>query len=230
MTGGLTSRARVLVVEDNDFTRTTVCGALRDAGVHVVGDTGSAADALALAAQTAPHAALLDLDLGRGPSGIDIAVALRESFPAIGIVILTSYGDPRLTGRNVDHLPGGSVYLVKSDLTSTDALARAIGASMRLAADAGSVSRSAMPAPRGSTAGLTDAQVEVARMVAEGLSNAEIASRRGVSDASVERIIMRIARELGIESDSSTNRRVLIAREYLRQSGAGFDAGRSPGP
>jgi len=214
---------RVMVVEDNAFARATVTGALEGGAddIHVVCDTASAVEALDRGRRLAPHAALLDLDLGRGPSGIDIAVALRESFPAIGVVILTSYGDPRLTGRNVDHLPGGSVYLVKSDLSSTDALARAIGASMRLAADVGSGSRSALPAPRGSTAGLTDAQVEVARMVAEGLSNAEIATRRGVSATSVERLIMRVARELGIETTSASNRRVLIAREYLRQTGVG---------
>jgi DNA-binding NarL/FixJ family response regulator len=229
MTGGNSLRARVLVVEDNAFTRTTVCGALRDAGINVVADTGSASEALEIARRVSPHAAVLDLDLGRGPTGIDVAVALREEFPTIGIVILTSYGDPRLTGRNVSHIPGGSVYLVKSDLSSAQALADAVDNSLRLAASPGAPGRSALPVPRGSTAGLTDAQVEVARMVAEGLSNAEIAARRGVSAPSVERIIMRVARELGIESTSATNRRVLIAREYLRQAGADLDRDGSPG-
>lgn len=216
-------KARVLVVEDNGFTRTTVCGALRDAGVNVVADTASAAEALELAARHQPHAALLDLDLGPGPTGIDVAVALREANPTIGIVVLTSYSDPRLTGRNVDHLPGGSVYLTKDEMTSADALARSIGTSMRMAADPRSAASSATPSAKGSTATLTDMQVEVARMVADGLSNAEIASRRGVSAVTVERMIMRIARGLGIETTSATNRRVLIAREFLRQAGVGGD-------
>lgn len=214
-------RARVMVVEDNAFTRTTVCGALRDAGINVVADTGSAADALDLASRFAPHAAVIDLDLGEGPNGVDLAAALREALPAIGIVILTSFADPRLTGRNVDHLPGGSVYVVKSELTDTRLLARAIGNAMRMAADARLASQPVITRPKGTTAGLTDAQVEVARMVAEGLSNAEIATRRGVSATSVERLIMRVARELGIETTSASNRRVLIAREYLRQTGVG---------
>ena len=216
-------KARVLVVEDNGFTRTTVCGALRDAGVNVVADTASAAEALELAARHQPHAALLDLDLGPGPTGIDVAVALREANPTIGIVVLTSYSDPRLTGRNVDHLPGGSVYLTKDEMTSAEALARSIGTSMRMAADPRSAASSATPSAKGSTATLTDMQVEVARMVADGLSNAEIASRRGVSAVTVERMIMRIARGLGIETTSATNRRVLIAREFLRQAGVGGD-------
>lgn len=210
-----------MVVEDNAFTRTTVCGALRDAGINVVADTGSAADALDLASRFAPHAAVIDLDLGEGPNGVDLAAALREALPAIGIVILTSFADPRLTGRNVDHLPGGSMYVVKSELTDTRLLARAIGNAMRMAADARLASQPVITRPKGTTAGLTDAQVEVARMVAEGLSNAEIATRRGVSATSVERLIMRVARELGIETTSASNRRVLIAREYLRQTGVG---------
>lgn len=221
-------KARVLVVEDHAFTRATVCGALRDAGVNVVADTGSAAEALELAARFEPHAALLDLDLGPGPTGVDVAMELRQMLPAIGIAILTSYADPRLTGRNVGHLPGGTVYLTKDDMTSADSIARAIGTSMRMAADAKGAATSPLPRPRGSTAALTDTQVEVARMIAEGLSNAEIAERRGVSPTTVERIIMRIARELGIETTSSTNRRVLIAREFLRRSGAGVD-GSPPG-
>lgn len=214
-------RARIMVVEDNAFTRTTVCGALRDAGINVVADTGSAAEALEMASRFAPHAAVLDLDLGEGPNGVDLAVALREALPAIGIVILTSFADPRLTGRNVDHLPGGSVYMVKSELSDARALARAIGNSIRMASDEGLVQQPVLPRPKGSTASLTDAQVEVARMVAEGLSNAEIAARRGVSATSVERLIMRVARELGIETTSASNRRVMIAREYLRQTGVG---------
>lgn len=214
-------RARIMVVEDNAFTRTTVCGALRDAGINVVADTGSAAEALEMASRFAPHAAVLDLDLGEGPNGVDLAVALREALPAIGIVILTSFADPRLTGRNVDHLPGGSIYMVKSELSDARALARAIGNSIRMASDEGLVQQPVLPRPKGSTAGLTDAQVEVARMVAEGLSNAEIAARRGVSATSVERLIMRVARELGIETTSASNRRVMIAREYLRQTGVG---------
>ncbi len=223
MTPSRSVKARVLVVEDNGFTRTTVCGALRDAGVNVVADTASAAEALELAARHQPHAALLDLDLGPGPTGIDVAVALREANPTIGIVVLTSYSDPRLTGRNVDHLPGGSVYLTKDEMSSADALARSIGTSMRMAADPRSAAAPAAPSVKGSTATLTDMQVEVARMVADGLSNAEIASRRGVSAVTVERMIMRIARGLGIETTSATNRRVLIAREFLRQAGVGGD-------
>lgn len=54
---------RVLVVEDNDFTRMTLSGALVNAGLDVVGETGSAAKALRIARRRAPDAAMLDLSL-----------------------------------------------------------------------------------------------------------------------------------------------------------------------
>ena len=217
MSAERTGAPRVLVVEDDGFTRTTLCAALRGLGIDVVADTGSAAQALDLAARHTPDAALLDLDLGPGPGGIEVAIGLRGTLPQVGVVILTGYSDPRLTGRSVDALPGGTMFMTKGELSSAEVLARAIRTSMRLAADPKASAVSVHPRPRGATAGLTDTQVEVARMVADGLSNAEIAVRRHVSSATVERIIQRIARELGIETTSSTNRRVMIAREFLRQ-------------
>lgn len=212
--------SRVLVVEDNEFTRATLCGALRGAGVNVVADTATASDAIALADDLRPDVALLDLDLGRGPSGIDLAVALRRDLPAIGIVILTSYEDPRLTGRNVDHLPPASQYLVKADLRDTDALVLAIDRALNLARHPQRDAMPGLPPARGDLARLTDAQVEVMRLLAEGRTNADIARRRGISAASVERTVLAIARELGIDAGEGTNRRVLIARAYLRMSGA----------
>ncbi len=218
MSRQIREHARVIVVEDDAFTRATLCGALRDEGVNVVGDAASGSEALALATSLSPHAAVIDLDLGGGPNGIDVAAGLREAFPTIGIVILTSYDDPRLTGRNVDHMPGGTQYLTKGGLESMSALAAALGDAMYAASDRRRATQPVVLTARGSTARLTDTQMEVAGMVAEGLSNAEIAARRGVSPATVERIIMRTARALGIESTSATNRRVLIAREYMRHA------------
>jgi len=59
----------------------------------------------------------------------------------------------------------------------------------------------------------------VMRLVADGLSNAQIAEARFVSESSVERMIGRIAAELDLDAQGGGNRRVLIAREYMRMSG-----------
>jgi DNA-binding NarL/FixJ family response regulator len=207
---------RVLVVEDNDFTRMTLSGALVTAGLDVVGETGSAAEALRIARRRAPDAAMLDLDLGAGPSGIDLAVELRELLPTVGLVMLSSYEDPRLTGRNVDHMPAGTRYAVKGRIgdahTLSSLITQAIAAAQSGAPDAGYPE---VPQP----SGLTDGQIEVMRLVADGLSNAQIAEARFVSESSVERMIGRIAAELDLDAHGGANRRVLIAREYMRMSG-----------
>jgi len=208
--------ARVILVEDNDFTRTTLAGALRDAGFDIVGDADTAASGLRLARRLQPDAVVVDLDLGPGPSGADLAAEVRECLPDTGIVILTSYEDPRLTGRNLDHLPIDARYLVKSDLKSVQALAEAVHAAIDAARRPPIAPLVAESPP---TTPLTDAQIEVVRLVAEGLSNAEIARRRYISETSVERIIMRAARELGIETTSTHNRRVLLTRAYLAMTG-----------
>jgi len=207
---------RVVLVEDNDFTRTTLAGALRDAGFEVAGDADTATIGLRLVRRLEPDAVIIDLDLGPGPSGADLAVEVRAHQPQAGIVILTSYEDPRLAGRNVNHLPVNARYIVKSDLKSVHVLAEAVCAAVESARRAMAPPAAAAP-PR--SAALTDTQIEVVRLVAEGLSNAEIARRSHVSEKSVERTIMRAARELGIENTSTHNRRVLLARAYYAMTG-----------
>jgi DNA-binding NarL/FixJ family response regulator len=209
---------RVLVVEDDSFTRTTVCATLRYHGVLVVGEAANAREGLQLAATSEVDAVLLDLDLGGGPNGIDLASALRKAQPTLGIVILTTYEDPRLAGNSLATLPADVSYLVKRDLSDSMALPRAVRAAIK---EAQSGARPARRAPRQSvaTSELTDAQLEVMRLVAEGLSNVGIAEQRSVTEGAVEKLINRTARQLGIESTSTQNLRVQIARSYLQLTG-----------
>ena len=79
------NRAKVLVVEDDNFTRSTLVAAIRTQGIEVVGSASNARDALAIQARYAPDIAMLDFDLGPGPTGIDVAHALRSRQPNLGI-------------------------------------------------------------------------------------------------------------------------------------------------
>ena len=209
----------VLVVEDDQFTRTTLCAALRHHGLTVAGEAKNARDGLELAKHASPDAALLDLDLGGGPSGIDLAHALRQLHPRIGIVILTTYEDPRMAGHSLATLPVNTKYLLKRDLSDSAALPRALTEAVHAAT--GQLSSAIVPPlqPR-TTAGLTETQLEVMRLVAEGYSNGGIAKQRTVTEGAVEKMIHRIGRQLGVDAESQSNQRVLIAREYLRLTGA----------
>ena len=69
-------RARVLIVEDSLFTRTVLTGALQSAG-YTVDSAESLVEALEMARRNPPDVAVLDVFLDEGPSGLDVARALR---------------------------------------------------------------------------------------------------------------------------------------------------------
>lgn len=201
--------SRCLVVDDDAFTRTTVAAALRAHGVDVV----AAASGIAQAMDVDIHdveCAVLDLDLGTGPNGIDLAHALRRKKPSLGIVILTSFSDPRLLAASVKAPPIGSTYVVKQSLEDMDILVTAIRAT---------VEHYHVP-EAGNQIPLTDAQVETLRLLAYGLSNAEIARVRVVTEKSVEQAIKRVAVALEVDTSPQANQRVALARAYFALTGA----------
>lgn len=208
------SDLRVLVVDDHPFGLSTLAGALAGRGFDVRA-AGSARDAHAAALEFRPSVAVVDLDLGPGPTGIDLARALRKALPALGICILTSYRDPRLAGAAVPDLPPGSIYVCKADVSDVAQLVQSID----LAARAPLAHRTLSAMTSGPTAALTDVQVEVLLAVGAGITTAEIAQRRGVSASAVEQTISRICERLEIPRNSSLNQRVQLVQALNRLRG-----------
>jgi DNA-binding NarL/FixJ family response regulator len=206
-----------VVVEDDDFTRLMISTALQSQGINIIGQVADAPSALALANELKPEVALLDLHLGSGPTGLDLAVELRRILPKIGIVILTSFEDPRLLNPNLPDPPRGSVYLNKKSVNDTQLLVTALTSSTDSSTwNSPNSSKIGLP---GAIGDLTDVQLETLRLMAQGLSNAEIAKRRFVTEKSVETAIARLAKIMGVESDPSRNQRVHMAKVYFRALG-----------
>lgn len=201
---------RVLIVEDETFSRTMLNSSVQALGFDVVGVCSSAGPALDIARRSATEVALLDLDLGPGPSGIDIAYALRDITPTIGIVFLTSFSDPRLKDPGERSLPVGSRFLVKSHLKDAEDLRWMLLDARHSPLRTVQVDFEAM--------GLTRLQIEVLRLVAAGESNAQIAAKQQVSEKAVERTVQRISDALGL-GDEPGNRRVLMSRAYGEMTG-----------
>jgi DNA-binding NarL/FixJ family response regulator len=203
---------RVLVVDDNAFSRMSVVSALENEGVEVVAACADSATALKEQERTEPNAAILDLDLGQGPTGLDLGKGLRKKNPAIGIVFLTNFSDPRLVVSPGQQPPLGAQYVLKNSVTEASILLSALGRSF-----GPFKGRTKWPTYSGELPRLTAGQLETLKLLAGGYTNQEIARRRSVGEKSVEKTIARIAKHFGVSDSGSTNQRVSIARAYFRQ-------------
>lgn len=210
----------VMVVEDDSFTRSTLCTALTSLGIKIVAETGSIKDAISLAREHKPDACLIDLDLGKGPTGIDLAYALRKLKSDIGIVFLTTYDDPRFLRSNMSVLPGGAEYLVKKSVKDILVVVSTLQRAIDSGKNVGERNLIQSSLPRTQNLELTDLQVETLRLVSQGLTNTEIAKLRFITEKSVEQILSRISKILSIPKDSTHNQRVHMARVFFRNSGA----------
>jgi DNA-binding NarL/FixJ family response regulator len=203
---------QVLIVDDDRFVRTALESALSNSGFEISGSVSSAKEALAVNASAQVDVALLDLDLGIGPTGFDLAQALRQVSPQMGIVFLTSFQDPRFASISGVAAPRGSRYLVKSEIENiTQVISTILQTKHRpFNENVNHINRFEK---------LTDLQIEVWREVSEGLSSSEIATRRNISEKAVEAILARIYAFLEIKREKSNNPRILLANSFKKFSG-----------
>ena len=203
---------RALVVENDPFTLASLVSALEYQRVSVVARATTAREGLELQLEHSPDVALLDLDLGVGPTGFDLAHALRRRQPEIGLVILSSYRDPRLIAPGMIDPPRGTSYLSKADISDFSTVVATVLAAVRNPLVARKPLRDVLPP-------LTESQLEVLRMVAQGFSTQAIAQEREVSVKAVEQMIRRLSEILDLPRDGSTNQYVQLARAYLELAG-----------
>ena len=204
--------ASVLLVEDDVFARSVLGAALVGASIEVKGQVAKASEAIQAVTKFSIDVAIIDLDLGPGANGIDIAKVLREKCPRIGIIILTSYSDPRVASSNSLSLPKGSRFITKSSLTEFSPLINLI---LQLKQQP-LLHRGESKIER---VGLSENQLSVLQGVAEGLTTKEIALRAGVSEKAIEGTITRLYLILKLPKKNSLNPRVQLARAYFQLSG-----------
>lgn len=200
------------MVEDDEFTRFTLVATLKSKNFKVVAEAKNAGEAMAKARDFKPDVALLDLDLGTGPTGVDLSVALRRNYPKMGIVFLTSYKDPRLLRSSLPELPIGSIFLVKQEINNQDILELKIKEAFMFQEN------NATESPKIESE-FTDSQIETLKLLAQGLSNAEIAKRRFVTEKAIEVTIARLAKKFEIPYDTASNQRVVLAKKVFNLMG-----------
>lgn len=202
---------RVVVVEDEALTRALIVEMLQGAGFEVH-PCASAADAMRACEEVDPDAVVTDIDLGPGPSGLDLVESLGRESPHIAVLVLSNY--PILRQHPV-HANRQLAYLDKREVSSSTAVVEALEAALSDDADA----RHAADNADAAIAKLSRAQLDVLRMLAEGLSNAEIAAQRGISKRAAESLIQRTIIALGIVPDERLNPRVQAVRLYFQSTG-----------
>jgi DNA-binding NarL/FixJ family response regulator len=199
---------RVLLVEDEDFTRTMVSEMLSASGINVL-PIASVAEALKLMEDFDPHVVLTDLDLGHGPDGADLLTKVAEDRPWTGMVIMTAHASPELAINDVSRIPEQAGYIVKSELNSIHSLVSIIQESIIMP---GNFNGSDNVGEEKVT--ITSSQAEILRMIADGLSNTAIAEARGITLRAAEALIQRTFAALGVNGDSSINARVAAVRMW----------------
>ena len=210
--------ARLILVEDDPFTRATLGDALAMHGFDIRARVGNAFEAIEAQRIHDPQVALLDLDLGVGASGIDVAIAMREKNPRIGIVFLTTYKDPRLLNTNLPSVPEGAIFLNKLEMNSTAKIVIQISLAIIKP-----LAKRALPwVRRGPLSSMSEIQIEILKDIAVGLSTSEIARKRGVTEQAIDKSINRISKNLGIPKSADSNLRVQIVRAYFKNKGQGL--------
>jgi len=198
------TQRRVLVVEDDALTRTLLDRACESLG-YECRSVATATQARAAWQEGSFSIGLIDLDLGPGPTGIDLARVLHLDRPDARLIILTSYTDIRLVG-NLPEIPPDVTVTTKQSVESIDVL------------------RDLLEGIDGSTSpdeddSLSASQVELLRLVAAGQTNAQIARAMWLSLPGVEKALGRLAQRLNIVDASAHNRRVLLVQEFYRRTG-----------
>jgi DNA-binding NarL/FixJ family response regulator len=208
--GDVAATQKLLVVEDNQFMRALITELLETEGFEVQAvETASAA--VKAAASFDPDAAILDVELGIGPNGFDLARILREGNEELGLVFLTNIPEPKTIGVDNRSIPKDAAYLVKESVGDIELLLRAIKASLR--GRVGADLRQDREVH--SLSNLSRSQLDLLHMAALGLSNTEIAQRRGTTVRAVENLFKRAIESAGIEVGPGEHGRVLAVRKYI---------------
>ena len=207
---------RIVVAEDSVLFREGLVRLLAEKGHEVVAAVGDAPALVAAVADLTPALAVVDVRMPprMEADGAEAAAALRQSHPDLGLLLLSQHIDLRHTVRLIGS-PGFG-YLLKDRVLD---VAEFVAAAERVA-DGGSaldptVVRALVKTHAGSGLGeLSERELVVLRLVAEGLSNTAVADRLVVSERTVEAHIRSVFLKLGLP-DEGTNRRVLAVLAYL---------------
>lgn len=206
------------IVEDERLLLSMLTGSLESSeAVTVAASFLTGAAAYHYANVPKIDVAVLDIDLGAPPDGVQVALEWRRRNPVLGIVFLTNLADPSILLGLPDIGRFGLVYLHKRTATSVASLVTAIEQARRGEVVIDPVVTADVPLLPGSLDMLTAHQQRILRHIAHGESNKRIALDLGIDTKAVENATAAALRTLGLDgTDPDVNVRVTVALAYLR--------------
>jgi two-component system, NarL family, response regulator DevR len=199
------SMIRVLLVDDHEIVRLGLMTLINDQeNMKVIGEAGTAAEALRAVQELQPSVVLMDVRLP-GEGGIEAARQITEKYPDTKVVMLTSFADDELVVRAIR--AGAVGYVLKQ--VGNEELLRAITAAAQGDAllDPGTTSRllsrvreAERKADENAFRDLSDRELEVLAEVAHGKSNAEIGDVLNLSEKTVRNYVSSILDKLTLNN------------------------------
>jgi len=212
---------RVVVADDAVILREGLARLLEEAGFEVVGLAADGDELCALVESTTPDVAIVDIRMPptHTDEGLRAAKLIRTRWPRIGILVLSQYVQARYAVELLAQGTEGVGYLLKDRVSDLDELST----SVRRIGEGGSVLDPAVVAQlvgqrrKGNTPleDLTERELEVLALMAEGRSNKAIAERLFITEHTVEKHVKNIFATLRLPQSNDDHRRVLAVVTFL---------------
>ncbi|MGR3939052.1 response regulator [Streptomyces sp. BRA346] len=204
---GADNPIRVFLLDDHEVVRRGVGDLLNDEpDIEVIGEAGTAEQALVRVPALRPQVAVLDVRLPDG-DGVTVCRELRSRVPELACLMLTSFDDEEALLDSI--MAGASGYVLKqiqgSDLVSAvrtvaggQSLLDASATTKLMARLRGGGQQQEEQQPDG-LQGLTDREREILALIGEGLTNRQIGQRLYLAEKTVKNHISRLLAKLGVE-------------------------------
>jgi DNA-binding NarL/FixJ family response regulator len=210
---------RVVLADDDVLLREGLASLLDGSGFEVVGQAGDAVELLDLVRVTEPDVAIIDIRMPPTHTieGLDAARVIRGELPETAIIVLSAHVEVE---EAMELLAGGKGigYLLKTRVTDVSDFVATV---LRITAGAAVVDPSLVQElvrarrRRDPLAVLSPREREVLGLMAEGASNAGIATRIFVSEGTVEKHVRSILTKLDLPESQTDHRRVLAVLKFL---------------